>query len=172
MAGFGAETRRYLKRLHKAGAEVTNIIAEVAEVATLAAVETAANNTPPNGGAAIKGTNTRTGALAQSWATDSITKPMGLALSGGGTAVTMLRSNLQYASYVNDGHRVDKHFVPGLIIHGGLLDMAASGAAGGIMVGTNTTYVPGLYMKEKAIGNYKTTVRYMLKDAVKRAMSE
>lgn len=172
MAGFGAETRRYLKRLHKAGARVTDIIAEAAETATLAAVETATANTPPNGGAAIKGTNTRTGALAQSWATDSITQPMGLALSGGGTAVTMLRSNLQYASYVNDGHRVDKHFVPGLIINGGLLEMAVDGDDGGIMVGTKTTYVPGLYMKEKATGKYKTTVRYMLQDAVKRAMSE
>ena len=42
MAGFGAECRRYLKRLHKAGANVTDIIAEAAETATIAAVETAA----------------------------------------------------------------------------------------------------------------------------------
>jgi len=35
MAGFGAETRRYLKRLHKAGEKVPEIIAETAEVATL-----------------------------------------------------------------------------------------------------------------------------------------
>lgn len=172
MAGFGAECRRYLKRLHKAEANVTDIIAETAEVATIAAVETAAANTPPNGGAAISGTNTRTGAMAQSWATDSITKPMGLALSGGGTAVTMLRSNLQYASYVNDGHRMDKHFVPGLIVNAGMIEWAADGDSGGITVGTKTTYVPGLYMKEKAIGKYKTTVRAMLKDAVKRAMGE
>lgn len=172
MAGFGAETRRYLKRLHKAGAKVPEIIAETAEVATLAAVRTAVENTPPNGGAAIRGTNTRSGALAQSWVTDSITQPMGMALSGGGTAVTMLRSNQQYASYVNDGHRVDKHFVPGLIINGGLLEMSAEGDDGGIVVGTKTTYVKGLYMKEKATGKYKTTVRSMLKDAVRRAMSE
>ena len=124
MAGFGAETRRYLKRLHKAGANVTNIIAEAAEVATLAAVETAANNTPPNGGAPIKGVNTRTGEMAQAWATDSITQPMGLALSGGGTAVTMLRNNLQYASYVNDGHRMDKHFTTHVAIENGMLTEA------------------------------------------------
>ena len=149
---------------------MTDIIAEAAETATLAAVETAAANTPPNGGAAIKGTNTRTGALAQSWATDSITQPMGLALSGGGTAVTMLRSNLQYASYVNDGHRVDKHFVPGLIVNGGLLEWAVDGDDGGIMVGTKTTYVPGLYMKEKAIGKWKTTVRKELDKRVREAL--
>ena len=171
MAGFGAETRRYLKRLHKAGAKVTDIIAEAAEVATIAAVETAAAHTPPNGGAPIKGTNTRTGELSQHWANDSITQPMGLALSGGGTAVTMLKNNLQYASYVNDGHRMDKHFTSHVAIENGMLVGKPDGT-GGLMVGTKTSYVPGLYMKEKANGKYKTTVRYMLKDAVKRAMSE
>lgn len=170
MAGFGAECRRYMKRLHKAGANVPNIIAEAAEEATIAAVEKAQENTPPNGGARIAGTNMRTGQMSQAWATDSITKPMGLALSGGGSAVTMLKNNMQYASYVNDGHRMDKHFVPGLVINGGLLERAAEGDDGGIVVGTRTQYVPGLYMKEKAIGKYKSTVRLMLKDAVKRAM--
>lgn len=169
MAGFGAECRRYLKRLHKAGADVPNIIAEAAEVATTEAVRTAAANTPPNG-ANISGTNTRTGQMAQAWATDSITQPMGLALSGGGTAVTVLANNMQYASYVNDGHRMDKHFVPGLIVNAGMIERAADGDDGGIMVGTKTTYVPGLYMKEKAIGKYKTTVRTMLQGAVRKAM--
>ena len=171
MAGFGAECRRYLKRLHRANANVVDIIAEAAETATIAAVETAAANTPPNGGAPIRGVNTRTGAMSQAWATDSITQPIGLALSGGGTAVTMLRNNLQYASYVNDGHRVDKHFTTHVAIENGMLVGKPDGN-GGLVVGTKTTYVPGLYMKEKAIGKYKTTVRAMLKDAVKRAMSE
>lgn len=168
MAGFGAETRRYLKRLHKAGANVINIVAEAAQVATGEAVKTAQKHTPPNGGAPIKGTNTRTGKMSQSWATDSVTTP----IISGNTVTTILANNMQYASYVNDGHRVDKHFVPGLIINGGLLEMSKDGDDGGIMVGTKTTYVPGLYMTEKATGKYKITVRNMLKDAVRRAMSE
>lgn len=167
MAGFGAETRRYLKRLHKAGARVTDIIAEAAETATLAAVETATANTPPNGGAAIKGTNTRTGALAQSWATDSQTTPT----VSGETITTMLCNNKQYASYVNDGHRMDKHFTTHVAIENGMLVGKPDGT-GGLMVGTKTSYIPGLYMTEKATGKYKTTVRYMLQDAVRRAMSE
>lgn len=167
MAGFGAETRRYLKRLHKAGARVTDIIAEAAETATLAAVETATANTPPNGGAPIKGVNTRTGEMSQSWATDSQTTPT----VSGETITTMLCNNKQYASYVNDGHRMDKHFTTHVAIENGVLVGKPDGT-GGLMVGTKTSYIPGLYMTEKATGKYKTTVRYMLQDAVRKAMSE
>ena len=170
MSGFGAQCRKRLEELRKAGQDVPNIIAEVAEIATIAAVEKAVTSTPPNGGAKIAGTNMRTGALAQAWVTDSVTKPMGMALSGGGTAVTILGNNLQYASYVNDGHRMDKHFVPGLIINAGMLERSAAGDDGGIVVGTKTTYVPGLYIKEKAIGKYKTTVRTMLNQKVRELL--
>lgn len=167
MAGFGAETRRYLKRLQKAGAKVREIIIEAAEVATVAAVETAAEHTPPNGGAPIRGVNTRTGEMSQSWATDSQTTPT----VSGETITTMLCNNKQYASYVNDGHRMDKHFTTHVAIENGMLVGKPDGT-GGLMVGTKTSYIPGLYMKEKATGKYKTTVRYMLQDAVRRAMSE
>ena len=167
MAGFGAETRRYLKRLQKAGVKVREIMLEAAETATLAAVETATANTPPNGGAPIKGVNTRTGEMSQSWATDSQTTPT----VSGETITTMLCNNKQYASYVNDGHRMDKHFTTHVAIENGMLVGKPDGT-GGLMVGTKTSYIPGLYMKEKATGKYKTTVRAMLKDAVRRAMSE
>ena len=167
MAGFGAETRRYLKRLQKAGAKVREIIIEAAEVATVAAVETAAEHTPPNGGAPIRGVNTRTGEMSQSWATDSQTTPT----VSGETITTMLCNNKQYASYVNDGHRMDKHFTTHVAIENGMLVGKPDGT-GGLMVGTKTSYIPGLYMTEKATGKYKTTMRYMLQDAVRRAMSE
>lgn len=167
MAGFGAETRRYLKRLQKAGVKVREIMLEAAETATLAAVETATANTPPNGGAPIKGVNTRTGEMSQSWATDSQTTPS----ISGNTITTMLCNNKQYASYVNDGHRMDKHFTTHVAIENGVLVGKPDGT-GGLMVGTKTSYIPGLYMKEKATGKYKTTVRYMLQDAVRKAMSE
>lgn len=166
MAGFGAETRRYLKRLQKAGVKVREIIIEAAEVATVAAVETATEHTPPNGGAPIRGVNTRTGEMSQSWATDSQTTPT----VSGETITTMLCNNKQYASYVNDGHRMDKHFTTHVAIENGMLVGKPDGT-GGLMVGTKTSYIPGLYMKEKATGKYKTTVRYMLQDAVRRAMS-
>ena len=167
MAGFGAETRRYLKRLQKAGVKVRELVIDAAKTGTMAAVETAAEHTPPNGGAPIKGVNTRTGELAQSWATDSQTTPT----VSGDTISTALCNNKQYASYVNDGHRMDKHFTTHVAIENGMLVGKPDGT-GGLVVGTKTSYVPGLYMKEKANGKYKTTVRYMLQDAVRRAMSE
>ena len=167
MAGFGAETRRYMKRLQKAGVKVRELVIDAAKTGTMAAVETAQEHTPPNGGAPIKGVNTRTGEMSQSWATDSQTTPT----VSGETITTMLCNNKQYASYVNDGHRMDKHFTTHVAIENGMLVGKPDGT-GGLMVGTKTSYIPGLYMKEKATGKYKTTVRAMLKDAVRRAMSE
>ena len=167
MAGFGAETRRYMKRLRKAGVKVRELVIDAAKTGTMAAVETAAEHTPPNGGAPIRGVNTRTGEMAQSWATDSQIIPT----VSGDTITTMLCNNKQYASYVNDGHRMDKHFTTHVAIENGMLVGKPDGT-GGLMVGTKTSYIPGLYMKEKATGKYKTTVRYMLQDAVRRAMSE
>jgi len=139
-------------------------MAEVAEGATIEAVRVATENTPPNGGASIAGTNTRSGEMAQHWQTDSQTKPV----CSGGRVQTVLANDMQYASYVNDGHRVDKHFVPGLTINGNLLEQAPDGK-GGLVVGTKTAYVKGKYMKEKAVGKYRSVVRKELDKRVREA---
>jgi hypothetical protein len=76
---------------------------------------------------------------------------------------------MPYASYVNDGHRVDKHFVPGLTVDGGMLQKAPAGTDTGLTVGVKTTYVPGLYMKEAGIGRYKTVVKTELDKRVREA---
>lgn len=102
--------------------------------------------------------------MAQHWGTDSTIRPVHL----GRNVQTILANNMQYASYVNDGHRVDKHYVPGLIANGSLLEKADP-SEGGIMVGTKTTYVKGLYMKQKAIGKYRSVVRAELDKRVKEA---
>ena len=146
MSSFGSQIRKRMEELRKAGEDVPKIMAEVAEAATIEAVRVAAENTPPNG-TSIASTNTRSGQMAEHWELDSQTKPV----MTGSSAQTVLANNKQYASYVNDGHRVDKHYVPGLINNGGLLERVDPDV-GGIMVGTKTTYVPGLYIKEKAIG--------------------
>lgn len=154
--------RKRIRELHQAGQNVPKILEEVAEGATIEAVRVATEHTPPNGGAAIAGTSTRSGDMAQHWTLDSITEPMG----GGPAFTTVLANNMQYASYVNDGHRMDKHFVPGLVINGNLLEQDPDGE-GGIMVGTKTSYVEGKYMKEKAIGRYRSVVRTELEKRVK-----
>lgn len=166
MSSFGSQIRKRIKELHQAGQNVPKILEEVAEGATIEAVRVATEHTPPNGGAAISGTNTRSGDMAQHWELDSITSPMGGALSGGTAFRTLLANDMQYASYVNDGHRMDQHFVPGLVINGKLLEQDPDGE-GGIMVGTKTSYVEGKHMKEKAIGKYRSVVRTELEKRVK-----
>lgn len=164
MSSFGSQMRKRLAELNKAGENVPKIMREVAEGATIEAVREAVENTPPNGGAPIAGTNARSGQMAQHWELDSQTTPV----YSGGSVRTILANNMQYASYVNDGHRMDKHYVPGLIANGNLLERVDP-EVGGIIVGTKTSYVPGLYMKEKAIGKYRSTVRKELDKRVKEA---
>ena len=126
-----------------------------AKTATERAVEKAAELTPPTQDD-LRGTNTRTGEMKQHWATDSDTNPQ----KRGKDLVTRLANDKEYASYVNDGHRMDRHFVPGLYInpYSGMLEYAP-GADVGIVVGTKTAYVPGLFMVDEAKKVYQETVQ-------------
>lgn len=160
MSSFGAQMRKRLNELRKAGQDVPKIINEVAEGATIEAVRVATENTPPNN-ANISGVNTRSSQMADHWEQNSHTKPV--------NGRTILCNAMRYASYVNDGHRMDKHFVPGLTVKDGMLQKAPDGVNTGLVVGTRTTYVPGLYMKEKAIGKYRTVVRTELEKRVREA---
>ena len=126
----------------------------VAKGATIRAVEKAAELTPPTLDD-LSGTNTRSGGMKQHWATDSRVVPV----KRGSTYVTELNNDKQYASYVNDGHRMDRHFVPGLVINpeSGMLEYNPDGK-GGIVVGTKTQYVEGLFMAEAAHEEYHRVV--------------
>lgn len=163
MSSFGSQMRKRLDELRRAGENIPQILEEVAEGATIEAVRIAAEKTPPNDGT-LAGTNMRGGQIAQHWATDSVTTP----IVTGGSVQTELNNNMQYASYVNDGHRVDKHFVPGLIVNGNYLERSPD-RSGGIVVGTKTSYVRGKYMKEAGIGRYRDVVRIELKKRVEEA---
>ena len=166
-----------IQELKKLQADLPKIMEEAARAGTQAAVQAAADATPPKAGtgrgSAYSGTNTLTGALKQHWATDSKTEPMGGGLSGGSQYVTFLKNNQQYASYVNDGHRMDRHFVPGLYVNpdSGLLEYDPA-ANTGIVVGTKTKYVKGEFMTEKGVEAYRKTVREMLDKAIVEAMKK
>ena len=141
-----------MEELSKRQAAFDARLAAVAEGATLRAVEEAQDNTPPNTFEEdeLRGVHMITGAMASHWGTDSQTAPTRV----GSSYVTALANNQEYASYVNDGHRMDKHFVPGLYIgDDGLLSMDPARDVG-MMVGTRTRYVPGLYMREKGVDKY------------------
>lgn len=162
MAVFGDDIQRRLNELQKAADGIPVIIGRTAFNATRRAVQKAVESTPPNTGG-LAGTNMRTGAMAQAWETDSQVVPV--------NGRTVLANNQQYASYVDKGHGMDKHFVPGLIINGGLLERAVDRDDGGIMVGVRTTYVKGLYITDKARKEYETAVVEILDREVKKLLS-
>ena len=153
---MGDALQKRMEELTRRQAALSARFSAIAEGATLRAVEEAQDHTPPNTfeEGSLRGVHTITGAMAQHWAADSQTVPV----RAGSSYVTALANNQEYASYVNDGHRLDKHFVPGLYVDGDGLLSRDPGRPGGMMVGTKTSYVPGLYMKEKAVERYQETV--------------
>ena len=153
---MGDALQKRMEELTRRQAALSARFSAIAEGAALRAVEEAQNHTPPNTfeEGELRGVHMITGAMAQHWETDSQTVPV----RAGSSYMTALANNQEYASYVNDGHRLDKHFVPGLYVDGDGLLSRDPGRPGGMMVGTKTSYVPGLYMKEKAAERYQETV--------------
>ena len=147
------------KQLAAMEPQVRNILRNAARNATIRAVEKATEMTPPTGDD-LKGTNTRTGEMKQHWATDSQLTPKKV----GDTYQTVLANDKEYASYVNDGHRMDRHFVPGLYINeeSGLLEYDPTMDTG-IVVGTKTFYVEGLHMVDAAKEEYRRVLAEELK---------
>lgn len=150
----------FKKQLPQAVPKLKEKISGACKNATLRAVEKAAEMTPPTQDD-LRGTNTRSGEMKQHWATDSKTTSE----VSGNKHTTELANNKDYSSYVNDGHRMDRHFVPGLYInpYSDLLEYDPS-AKVGIVVGTKTSYVPGLHMVEAAVETYRETLRSELAD--------
>lgn len=144
-----------IAQLQDAEARFPGELSAIAKGATIRAVEKATELTPPTMDD-LSGTNTRSGEMKQHWASDSKVVPT----RRGDTYVTELNNDKQYASYVNDGHRMDRHFVPGLVINpeSGMLEYNPDGR-GGIVVGTRTQYVEGLFMEEAAHEEYHRVVR-------------
>ena len=85
--------------------------------------------------------------------------------------MTVLRNNAEYASYVNNGHRMKRHFVPGLYINpeSGLLEYDPS-AKVGIVVGTKTRYVKGEFMVDKAKKAYQEALLDELDKEIQRRL--
>lgn len=143
-----------IRQLQDVQARFPRELSNIAKNATIRAVEKAVDMTPPLEND-LRGTNTRSEGMKQHWPTDSDTTPQ----VSGGKYTTLLANNKDYASYVNDGHRMDRHFVPGLYVNpaSGMLEVNPDGT-GGLVVGTQTSYVPGLHMEEAAHEEYHRTV--------------
>lgn len=144
-----------VKRLQNIAAMLPGRLNDIAKNSTIRAIEKATDLTPPTQDD-LRGANTRSGELKDHWDNDSQMEPE----RRGNELVTVLANDKEYASYVNDGHRMDRHFVPGLYInpYSGMLEYSP-GADVGIVVGTKTAYVPGLFMVDEAKKVYEETVK-------------
>ena len=162
---YQVSLQRRLQELKKAQQSLTPTLIKVAKGATQRAVEAAMDATPPKKGTgSLKGTHTRTGELKEHWATDSVVEP----LVTGGKYETFLRNDMEYASYVDQGHRMDKHFVPGLYVdENGVLNYDPARDVG-LAVGTKTKYVKGEFMVDKAKEAYEKAVLDQLDDEIER----
>ncbi len=159
------ELKQRLEQLKKARSDLPGLLHGAAREATMQAVEAAAAATPSKDDAA--GAHTRTGDLKAHWATDSRTEPE----IAGREYKTQLANSMEYASYVNDGRRMDRHFVPGLYVnpYSGLLEYDPARNVG-IIVGAKTKYVPGEFMTDKAEDAYRKTASSLLNGALARAL--
>lgn len=149
-----------IKYLKKARPKLEAKIMQACKDATIRAVEKATDMTPVGIEKPLAGTNTRTSNMKQDWADKSKTIPV----KSSNQYTTELNNDMDYASCVNNGHRMDRHFVPGLAIdESGMLSFNPDGK-GGIMVGTKTTYVPGIFMADAAKEEYKRVLRQELRN--------
>lgn len=146
-----------IKQLRQARPKIEEKIMQACKHATIRAVEKATEMTPTN---VLRGVNAQSGGMKQDWAAKSQTVPQ----KNSNRYETQLNNDMNYASYVNNGHRMDRHFVPGLVINdAGMLDRNPDGK-GGIVVGTKTSYVPGLFMVEAATEEYRRGLEEELSD--------
>lgn len=160
-----------VQQLKKLQADLPNVLTKAAREATKRAIEATAAATPPKEGTgrgSYIGTNTITGQLKQHWATDSVEEPQ----VDSGKYNTLLANNLDYASYVNDGHRMDRHFVPGLYINeeSGLLEYDPGNRNVGIIVGTKTKWVKGEFMVDKGKKEYQNALESILDADIQEMM--
>jgi hypothetical protein len=150
---YQVSLQKRLQELKKAHENLPDALYQVQKNAAQRAVEAATEATPPKAGR-LAGPNMLTGELKQHWATDSQVEPD----VSSNKLTSYLANNKEYASYVDQGHRMDKHFVPGLYIdENGQLARDLS-AKVGLVVGTKTKYVKGEFMVDKAREAYEKTV--------------
>lgn len=163
---YTVNLQQRIQQLKKAQANLPDILYETQKEAAQKAVEAAADAAPPKEGRMQEGVNMLTGELKQHWATDSAIEPE--RISNG--YVSILANEMEYASYVDQGHRLDKHFVPGLYIDPtGALSRDLT-ADVGLVVGTKTKFVKGKFMVDKAKEAYESTIIKELDGLIEKVM--
>lgn len=173
---LGEALQKRLEELQKKDPYIRQRLWDIAREATYQAVMEATDQTPPNCDEKARGTGMITGRMAQCWKKHSQIQPT----ISGGQFLTVLENrvgeddsedasasenNVSYASYVNDGHHLYPHFVPGLMVDPatGLLERVDPEIPeAGLKVGTKTSWVPGLHITDKAMDKYKEVAEFEL----------
>lgn len=137
-------------------------IARNAEDACDVMVLAAREHTPHEGDGKKRGFNVITGELEAHWQAEFKRE------DGENTVGTVTLSNdMSYASYVQNGHKLTKHFVPWLYVDGmGTISYETNHNQPmfGMMVGTKTHYVDGKDMVNPAIDAFNESFDRMNED--------
>lgn len=140
------DLRKLRKDVQRIRANVKSIVRDNVRVAASEMQLKAKEETPPHEGQE-RGLNTVTGNMAAHWKASYV-------FTGEMDCTVRLSNNVQYASYVENGHRMNKHFVPWLYIDdSGLLSRRIPEPGEplfGLVVGTKTEYVPPEHIVPKA----------------------
>jgi hypothetical protein len=163
---FGDQIAKMAKR-YSAVAEVIPLVLRITqEQGARVAIQVAAEATAPIQGE-VYGEGMVSGSMQAAWEKDSIPVPV----ENGYSLTSTLANNQEYSSFVNDGHRLDQHYVPGLIIDPvtGLLTRVDP-SLGGIVVGKSNAYIPGRHMVQKAVDAYERFMAIAIREKILRPL--
>lgn len=104
---FGDAIQRRADLLRKRGADLDRIFRDISKGATQRAIAAAEDKTSPPPARILKHPSKATGHLKQHWAEGSTYQPVIRPHPGGGAEyVTILGNDIDYASYVDRGHKI------------------------------------------------------------------
>lgn len=150
---YTVSLQQRIQQLKKAQANLPDILYRVQKGAAMRAVEAAKEATPPAKGektGRLAGPNMITGRLLDGWNKSKVEPEV-----SANKLTSYLINDMDYASYVDQGHRLKKHFVPGLYIdENGQLARDLERNVG-LVVGTKTKYIKGEFMVDKAREAYE-----------------
>jgi hypothetical protein len=160
--------KEFKAQLEKVTSQLKNETRKNVKLACYEMVAEAKRCTPPHEGEE-RGKNTVTGNMARHW--DS-----SFNIQNDTNIKVRLFNNVQYASYVESGHKMTKHFVPWLYIDGTNTIARHQPVPGeplfGLVVGTKTKYVPPEHIVEKAKKRFFEAYYTLQKNSIDETIRE
>jgi hypothetical protein len=166
----GTDMRHFVEKFKAIKKYTDNQTKQNVKDACYEMVARAKERTPPHEGEE-RGVNTVTGNMARHWDSSYYVN--------GDDIKVRLYNNVQYASYVENGHKMDRHFVQWLYIDGTGTIARHQPNPGeplfGLVVGTKTTYVEPEHIVDQAKERFYEAYSVMRNDMinnVKRMIDE